>query len=695
MTKLTALAAVVVLSACGPQEPAQPVAEGADEPISVAVETAPEAFVVQADKFADVEVLRYRITGFEELSLQQKRLAYYLYQAALSGRDILWDQNYKHNLRIRKTLATVVDSYSGDRSGTDYLALVEYAKRVWYSNGIHHHYSTAKMVPDLSQEAFTQLVRASDTDRLPLAEGQSVDQLLAVIGSVLFDPSIAARRVNLDSGIDQLSASATNYYSDVTQEQAEAFYAARIDKNDPRPVSWGLNSQLAKIDGEIVERVWKVDGMYGPAIEQIVYWLEKAVDVAENDAQRAWLEKLILFYNSGDLSDYDDYNIAWVRDADSRIDSVNGFTEVYGDPLGYRGSWESMLSIRDLEATDRIATVGANAQWFEDNSPIDDTHKKKEVVGISAKVITIVVEGGDSAPSTAIGVNLPNANWIRAEHGSKSVTLGNIIETLEIASASSGLHDEFMLTDEEKARFHEYGTLAYFLDVDMHEVIGHASGKINPGIGTPKETLKSYSSPLEEARADLVALYFMMDPKLVELGLMPSLEVGKTTYDRNIRNGMLIQLQRIEPGDDLEQAHMRNRQLIANWVYEKGLPDNVIEMVVDNGKTYFVIRDHEALRELFGQLLNEIQRIKSEGDYVAGKNLVETYGVNVDRKLHEEVLARVEPLDIAPYTGFMQPRLIAVEKEGEIVDVTVEYPDDFAGQMLGYERDYSYLPVDN
>jgi dipeptidyl-peptidase-3 len=695
MTKLTALAAVVVLSACGPQEPAQPVAEGADEPISVAVETAPEAFVVQADKFADVEVLRYRITGFEELSLQQKRLAYYLYQAALSGRDILWDQNYKHNLRIRKTLATVVDSYSGDRSGTDYLALVEYAKRVWYSNGIHHHYSTAKMVPDLSQEAFTQLVRASDTDRLPLAEGQSVDQLLAVIGSVLFDPSIAARRVNLDSGIDQLSASATNYYSDVTQEQAEAFYAARIDKNDPRPVSWGLNSQLAKIDGEIVERVWKVDGMYGPAIEQIVYWLEKAVDVAENDAQRAWLEKLILFYNSGDLSDYDDYNIAWVRDADSRIDSVNGFTEVYGDPLGYRGAWESMLSIRDLEATDRIATVGANAQWFEDNSPIDDTHKKKEVVGISAKVITIVVEGGDSAPSTAIGVNLPNANWIRAEHGSKSVTLGNIIETLEIASASSGLHDEFMLTDEEKARFHEYGTLAYFLDVDMHEVIGHASGKINPGIGTPKETLKSYSSPLEEARADLVALYFMMDPKLVELGLMPSLEVGKTTYDRNIRNGMLIQLQRIEPGDDLEQAHMRNRQLIANWVYEKGLPDNVIEMVVDNGKTYFVIRDHEALRELFGQLLNEIQRIKSEGDYVAGKNLVETYGVNVDRKLHEEVLARVEPLDIAPYTGFMQPRLIAVEKEGEIVDVTVEYPDDFAGQMLGYERDYSYLPVDN
>jgi dipeptidyl-peptidase-3 len=695
MNRLTAFAAVIVLSGCGPQQPAQPVAESANEPAIVAIETAPEAFVVQADKFADVKILRYRIKGFDELSLQEKRLAYYLYQATLSGRDILWDQNYKHNLRVRKILSTVVDSYSGDRTGSDYLALFEYTKRVWFSNGIHHHYSTAKMVPDLSQEAFAELVRASDADRLPLGEGQSVDELLAVIGPVLFDPSIAARRVNLDSGIDQLSASATNYYSDVTQAEAEAFYAARIDNDDPRPISWGLNSQLAKIDGEIVERVWKVDGMYGSAIEQIVFWLEKAVGVAENKAQKAWLEKLILFYNSGDLSDYDDYNIAWVRDTDSRIDTVNGFTEVYGDPLGYRGAWESMLSIRDLEATDRIATVGANAQWFENNSPIDDTHKKEEVVGISAKVITIVAEGGDSAPSTAIGVNLPNANWIRAEHGSKSVTLGNIIETSEIASASSGLHDEFMLTDEEKARFHEYGTLAYFLDVDLHEVIGHASGKLNPGVGTPKETLKSYSSALEEARADLVALYFMMDPKLVELGLMPSLEVGKTTYDRNIRNGILIQLQRIEPGDDLEQAHMRNRQLIANWVYEKGLPNNVIEMVVVDGKTYFVIRDYEALRELFGQLMNEIQRIKSEGDYEAGKNLVETYGVKVDRKLHEEVLARVEPLDIAPYTGFMQPRLVAVKKDGEIMDVWVEYPDDFAGQMLEYEREYSFLPLDN
>jgi dipeptidyl-peptidase-3 len=695
MYRLTALAAVTILVGCGPQEPAQPVAEQAAESLPVAIEPATEDFVVQADKFADVEVLRHRIKGFDELSLEQKRLAYYLYEAALSGRDIIWDQNYKHNLRIRKVLSAVVETYTGDQSDAEYLALVEYAKRVWFSNGIHHHYSTAKMKPGFSEAAFSEMVRASDASRLPLGETQSVDELLAIIGPVLFDPSIAARKVNLDSAADQLSTSATNYYSGVTQAEAEAFYAARIDSNDPSPVSWGLNSQLAKIDGELVERVWKVDGMYGPAIEQIVFWLEKALGVAENDAQKSWLEKLIRFYQSGDLSDYDDYNIAWVSDTGSRIDTVNGFTEVYGDPLGYRGAWESMLSIRDLEASDRIATVGANAQWFEDNSPIDDVHKKEEVVGISAKVITIVVEGGDSAPSTAIGVNLPNANWIRAAHGSKSVTLGNIIETSETASASSGLHDEFMLTDEEKARFHQYGTLAYFLDVDLHEVIGHASGKLNPGVGTPKETLKSYSSALEEARADLVALYYMMDPKLVELGLMPSLEVGMTTYDRNIRNGLQIQLQRIKSGDDIEQAHMRNRQLIAKWTYEKGLSDNVIERVVDNGKTYFVIRDYEALRELFGQLLNEIQRIKSEGDYEAGRNLIETYGVKVDRELHEEVLARTRPLDIAPYTGFMQPKLVTVEKDGEILDVWVEYPDDFAGQMLEYEKKYSFLPLDN
>ena len=700
MKRLAACVVALWLTGCAPQEQdtaattAAPAATPTAQPTD-AVESTADHFEVRADRFADVEVLRYRIPGFEDLTLDQKRLAYYLYEAALSGRDIIYDQNYRHNLRVRKTLAAIINSYTGDRDSSDYAALVEYAKRVWFSNGIHHHYSTTKIVPGFDAGAFGKMVRASDASLLPLDDGQSVDEFLAMLEPVMFAADVDAKRVNLDSNVDQISASANNYYSGVTQDEVEAFYAARVDPDDPRPISWGLNSQLAKIDGEVVERVWKIDGMYGPAIERIVYWLEKAVGVAENDRQRAWLETLIAYYRSGDLSTYDQYNIAWVQDTDSVIDTVNGFTEVYGDPLGYRGAWESMLSIRDEVATDRIATVASKAQWFEDNSSIDDAHKKKEVVGISAKVITIVAEGGDAAPSTPIGVNLPNANWIRAEHGSKSVTLGNIIEASEIASAGSGLHDEFMLTDEEKARFHEHGTLAYFLDVDLHEVIGHASGKLNPGVGTPNETLKSYASTLEEARADLVALYFMMDPKLVELGLVPSLEVGRTTYDRNIRNGLMIQLQRIEPGADLEQSHMRNRQLVAAWAYEKGLEDNVIERVVADGKTYFVIRDYEALRGLFGQLLNEIQRIKSEGDYEAGKALVETYGVKVDRALHDEVLARVALLDIAPYTGFIQPRLVPVTEEGEIVDVRVEYPDDFEAQMLRYEEEYSFLPLVN
>jgi dipeptidyl-peptidase-3 len=486
-----------------------------------------------------------------------------------------------------------------------------------------------------------------------------------------------------------------NYYRDVSASEAAEFYAAKIDFDPARPVSWGLNSQLVKDGGELVERTWKIGGMYSAAIEQVVSWLEKAVTVAENDLQRTWLEKLVAYYRSGDLADYDAYNIAWVADTDSRVDAINGFTEVYGDPLGYRGSWESVVSIRDLAATQRIATIAGQAQWFEDNSPIRDEHKKKNVVGISAKVITVVMEGGDAAPSTAIGINLPNANWIRKEHGSKSVTLGNIMEAYEVASSATGLEEEFAYTQEEKDRISEHGGLASLLDVDMHEVIGHASGQINPGVGTPKETLKSYSSTLEEGRADLVALYYIMDPKLVELGLMPSLDVGKTSYDSNIRNGLQFQLRRIEPGNDIEEAHMRNRQLIAAWAYEKGLPDNVIEKIVENGKTYFVIRDYEALRVLFGELLHEIQRIKSEGDFEAAQNLVETYGVKVDRDMHREVLARIEPLNIAAYSGFVQPRLVPVEENGEIVDVTVEYPDDFTGQMLEFEANYSFLPLSN
>jgi len=689
MNRWSRLLAVALLAGCSPEQaPQDTVAEVAGKPDQV-------PFKVSADRFADIEVLRYQVPGFEDLSLQEKKLVYYLSQAALSGRDITWDQNYRHNLLLRKTLGAIIRGAKGRRDSKSYDQLLTYAKRVWFANGIHHHYSSLKMLPEFDAATFEDMLRNTPTENLPLREGETVDQLLAILIPVLFDPAVAPRKVNLDPDADQLLSSATNFYRDVSQAEAEAFYAARIDTSDPRPVSWGLNSQLVKKDGQLVERVWKVDGMYGAAIQHIVHWLKKAVKVAENPTQKAWLQKLVNYYRSGDLSEFDAYSIAWTGDTESRADTVNGFIETYGDPLGYRGAWEGIVSIRDLLATKRIATVADQAQWFEDNSPIMDVHKKKNVVGISAKVITVVTEAGDAAPSTPIGINLPNPNWIRAEHGSKSVTLGNIIDSYQEAGAETGFHDEFMLSDEEKARYEAYGSLAYALHVDLHEVIGHASGQINPGVGTPKETLKSYSPTLEEARADLVALYYILDPKLVELGLVPSLEVGKASADRNMRNGLMMQLQRLAPGDDIQESHMRNRQLIAAWVYEKGLPDNTIEKVTAGGKTYFVIRDYDKLRGLFGQLLRELQRIKSEGDYAAGKALVETYGVKVDQALHTEVLARSKPLNIAAYSGFIQPRLVPIEEEGEIVDVQIEYPDDFAAQMLEYEDEFGFLPVEN
>lgn len=689
MHRFIAVSAALLLTACGQEQAPVDATDVANDPA-----TTPE-FQVHVDRFADIEVLRYEVPGFEELSLQEKKLAYYLSQAALSGRDIIFDQNYEHNLRIRKLLSAVVGTYSGDRNGEDFASLLEYAKRVWYANGIHHHYSTDKMLPDFTPAELAAMVDQSDSSELPLNEGQTVEDLLALLQAPLFDPDTAPKKVSLDPEVDQVVNSATNYYRDVTADEVASFYAAKEDADPERPVSWGLNSQLVKIDGKLVERTWKIGGMYGTAIEKIIYWLEKAAMVAENDLQKAWIDKLIEHYKSGDLKDYDDYNIAWVADTDSRIDAVNGFTEVYGDPLAYRGSWESVVSIRDLVATRRISTIGDNAQWFEDNSPIRDEHKKKNVVGISAKVITVVMEGGDAAHTSLIGINLPNANWIRKEHGSKSVTLGNIMAAFEISSKAGGLHDEFTHTDEEKARNAEYGALAALLDVDMHEVIGHASGQINPGVGTPKETLKSYRSTLEEARADLVALYYIMDPKLIELGLTPSLDVGKVVYDIAIRNGLLMQLRRIKPGDYIEEAHMRNRQIIAGWAYEQGRENNVIEKVEDDGKTYFVIRDYDMLRGLFGELLQEIQRIKSEGDFEAGKALVETYGVKVDQAIHEEVLARVAPLNIAPYKGFIQPRVVAVKENGEIVDVRIEHPKDFVAHMLELDKRYSFLPVNN
>jgi dipeptidyl-peptidase-3 len=696
---LATLAALFLVSCSNDQAPPSTTQESVQNQPPVAEPTAEQQPASEAtaviDRFADIQVLSYQVPGFDELSLQEKKLVYYLSQAALAGRDILYDQNYVHNLRIRKLLSAVVATYSGDRESENFVKLHEYAKRVWFANGIHHHYSADKMMPGFTPTALAEMVAASDASRLPLDEGQTAEEMLALLHDSMFDAGTANKKINLDPDVDQLAASAMNYYRDVTAAEAEEFYAAKINFDPERPVSWGLNSQLVKEDGALVERTWKVGGMYGPAIEQVVIWLEKAVSVAENDRQRAWLEKLIKYYRSGDLADYDAYNIAWVMDTDSRVDAINGFTEVYGDPLGYRGSWESVVSIKDLVASNRIATIGGQAQWFEDNSPIQDEHKKENVVGISAKVITVVMEGGDLAPSSAIGINLPNANWIRKEHGSKSVTLGNIMEAYELASTSSGLQEEFAYTQEEKDRISKHGGLASLLDVDMHEVIGHASGQINPGVGTPKETLKSYSSTLEEARSDLVALYYIMDPKLIELGLMPSLDVGKTSYDSNIRNGLQFQLRRIELGNDIEEAHMRNRQLIAAWAYEKGLEDNVIEKIVENGKTYFVIRDYEALRVLFGELLREIQRIKSEGDFEAAQNLVETYGVKVDQDMHREVLERIEPLDIAAYSGFVQPRLVPVEEGGEIVDVKIEYVSDFTKQMLEYEEHHSFLPLSN
>jgi len=645
------------------------------------------------DQFADVQVLRYEVPGFDELDLQRKQLLYYLYEAALAGRDIIYDQKFAGNLAIRKTLEAILRSDAVDRDTPEFEALHTYAKRVWFSNGIHHHYSGKKIAPGFTQPYFEDLVRGLDPAALPLAEGQSVDAFLAELGPMIFSLETDAKRTNRDEGADPVADSANNFYGPgITAAEVEKFYADKSDPKDETPISWGLNSKLVRDDeGELVERVWYAEGMYGPAIQEIVAWLVKARAVAESDQQREVLEKLIAYYQSGDLAKFDAYNIAWVGDTQSRVDTVNGFIEVYDDALGYRGSWEAVVSFRDDEASKRIATISSQAQWFEDNSPLIDEHKKQDVVGISAKVITVVVEAGDAAPSTPIGINLPNANWIRKNHGSKSVNLGNIVAAYDEAKAGNGLLEEFSYDDEELARAEQHGALAHKLHVDMHEVIGHASGQIEPGVGTPKQTLKSYASALEEARADLVALYYAIDPRLVELGLMPSIEVGKAEYDSYIRNGLMVQLARLELGEQIEESHMRNRQLVAGWAYAKGQADKVIEKKVEGGKTYFVINDYAKLRELFGQLLREIQRIKSEGDYAAGKALIETYGVKVDPELHAEVKQRYDALDIAPYSGFIQPKLVPVMDGDEIVDVSIEYPTDFTAQMLDYGERYSFL----
>lgn len=651
-------------------------------------------FEVECDQFADLQVLRFEIPGFETLTAQQKELAYYLYEAANCGRDIIYDQHYKHNLRIRKTLEAILNSYNGDKNSEDWKNFETYAKRVFFSNGVHHHYSNIKFVPTCSAEYFAKLVAGSDAAAIPM-NGQSAEDFIKEMTPIIFDANLDAKTVNLASGIDNVTASANNFYEGVTQKEVEAFYASKIDPNDAQPISWGLNSKMTKENSVIVEKVWKQGGMYSAAIDKIIYWLEKAVNVAENDKQKKALTLLVEYYKTGDLKKWDEYNIAWVNDTESRLDVVNGFIEVYGDAIGKRATFESVVSLKDLEATKRIAAIAKEAQWFEDHSPISDSHKKKNVKGITAKVITVIQEAGDAAPSTPIGINLPNANWIRQQHGSKSVSLGNIVHSYNVVGAKSPMMKEFALTQEEIERNAKYGSLGSDLHTDMHEVIGHASGIINPGVGDPDQTLKNYASTLEEARADLVALYYVMDPKLVELGVMPSLEVGKTEYDNYIRNGLITQLTRLNIGENLEEAHMRNRQLNAKWAYEMGKKDNVIEFVKKDGKTYVKVNNYEKLRELFGMLLKEIQRIKSEGDYKAATDLVEGFGVNVDQTLLKEVKERFEKLNVAAYKGFVQPKLVPVMEGDKIINVNVEYPNNFLQNQLELGKNYGFLPVKN
>ena len=609
-----------------------------------------EKFDYTVEQFADLQILRYRVPGFEDLSLKQKELVYYLTEAALQGRDILFDQNGKYNLTIRRMLEAVYTGYKGDKNTPDFKAMEVYLKRVWFSNGIHHHYGSEKFVPGFTPEFFRQAVQSVDAATLPLAEGQTVEQLCEEVFPVIFDPTVMPKRVNQAAGEDLVLTSACNYYDGVTQQEAEDFYNALKNPQDETPVSYGLNSRLVKEDGKIQEKVWKVGGLYGQALEKIVYWLKKAEGVAETPEQKAVIAKLMEFYETGDLKTFDEYAILWVKDLNSRIDFVNGFTESYGDPLGMKASWESLVNFKDLEATQRTELISGNAQWFEDHSPVDGQFKKEKVKGVSAKVITAAILAGDLYPATAIGINLPNANWIRSHHGSKSVTIGNITDAYNKAAHGNGFNEEFVYSDAELQLIDKYADVTDELHTDLHECLGHGSGKLLPGVDP--DALKAYGSTIEEARADLFGLYYVADPKLVELGLTPSADAYKAQYYTYLMNGLMTQLVRIEPGNNVEEAHMRNRQLIARWVYEKGAAEKVVELVKKDGKTYVVINDYEKVRDLFGRLLAEIQRIKSTGDYAGAHDLVEAYAVKVDPALHAEVLERYKKLNLAPYKGF-------------------------------------------
>lgn len=651
-----------------------------------------EEFSYIVDQFADLQILRYKVPGFENLSLRQKQLLYHLSEAALMGRDILFDQNGRHNLVIRRTLEAVYQYGTVDKSSADYQAFEVYLKRVWFANGIHHHYGEDKFIPGFSEAFFDAAVRSVDASLLPLKAGETVDTLLARLKPVIFDPVVMPKRTVQSGDTDWIQASANNYYGeDVTQAEVEAFYGKMKAEGDSRcPLSYGLNSRLEKENGQLVERVWKVGGLYSEAIEQIVAELEKAAAFAENEKQRQIIATLIDYYRTGDLRTFDAYSILWVEDTDSQVDFVNGFIETYGDALGLKASWESTVNFRNEEATRRTQTISENAQWFEDHSPVDQRFKKERVKGVSAKVITVTMLGGDCYPSTPIGINLPNADWIRRDHGSKSVTIENIMEAYDKASQGSGFSDEFVWSDEERNRIKTYGFLTDMLHTDLHECLGHGSGQLLPG--TDPDALKAYASTLEEARADLFGLYYLADPKMQELGLVPDGEAFKAEYYKYMMNGLLTQLVRIEEGKDVEEAHMRNRQLIARWVFEQGAADKVVELKKRDGKTFVVINDYLQLRALFGKLLAEVQRIKSEGDYEAGRSLVENYGVKIDPVLHHEIRERYVRLHLSPYKGFVNPVMREVKDDsGHVTNITLDYTEGYAEQMLCYSRDYSYL----
>lgn len=652
-----------------------------------------DGFKYTDERFADIQMLRYKVEGFDNLTLKQKTFIYYLQEAALQGRDILFDQNGRYNLRIRRLLEAIYTDYKGDRKGKFYAGLSTYLKRVWFSSGIHHHYGCEKFVPPFTADELRAAARQIAPEKLHLAAGQTVDDLCDELIPVMFDPTVMPMRVNQKDGEDLVLTSGCNYYAPgITQAEAEKFYTERKAPLDPRPVMMGMNSRLVRnADGELTERVWRVGGLYGSAIEKIVENLLAARPYADTPAQQKVIDLLVEFYRTGDLRTFDDYSIQWLKDTESLVDFNNCFTESYGDPLGMKASWEAIVNFKNLAATARTEKLSANAQWFEDHSPVDARFKKEQVKGVSAKVITAAILGGDLYPSTAIGINLPNSDWVRREHGSKSVTIGNLTDAYSKAAHGNGMDAEFVIDEATRKIINTYGDACDDLHTDLHECLGHGSGKLLPG--TDPDTLKAYGSTIEEARADLFGLYYVADPKLVELGLTPNLEAYKSQYYSYMLNGLMTQLVRINLGNTIEEAHMRNRALIARWAYEHGRADKVVELVKKKGKTYVKINDYEKLRHLFGQLLAEIQRIKSEGDYEAARRLVEDYAVQIDPALHKEVLTRYEKLNFSPYKGFINPVYKAVrDAQGRITDVTLDYSEAYDAQMLRYSRDYNTLP---